>query len=186
MEKRIAVFLDRDGVVTEAILREYPGKGMQHGAPFSLAEFKIFPDVVRAVIRVRDMGMLSIVATNQPDVTYGNLTREDFDEMMRRTRVLGFDDIFVCEHGRDEGCLCKKPKPGILHDAEKKWNIDLSRSYIIGDTKSDIGAGKAAGCKTILIARPYNEADRATADVVAASLAEALDWVENDRAVLNA
>lgn len=183
METKIAVFLDRDGVVNEAVGREQDGV-CKHTAPFTVEEFRVFPETAGAIARIRAMGLLSIVVTNQPDLAYGRMTKEMFDKLEQLTRALGFDDVFICPHRRDEGCACKKPKPGMLHDAAKKWDIDLSRSYIIGDTKSDTGAGKAAGCKTILIARPYNKEDRPTADVAVGSLLEAVDWIARDRATV--
>ncbi len=188
METKIAVFLDRDGVVNEAVRRgqNFVGReqtsAYKHTAPFTVEEFRVFPETADAIARIRAMGFLSIVVTNQPDLAYGRMTKGTFDKLEGLTRALGFDDVFICPHGRDEGCECKKPKPGMLFKAAQKWNIDLSRSYIIGDTKSDTGAGKATDCKTILIARPYNEEDRATADVVVGSLAEAIDWIATDRA----
>ena len=190
MEKKVAVFLDRDGVVNEAVRRgqDFVGREQtgtwKHTAPFTVEEFRVFPETADAVARIRAMGLLSIVVTNQPDLAYGRMTKDTFDKLEQLTRALGFDDVFICPHGRDEGCSCKKPKPGMLLDAARRWNIDLSRSCIIGDTKSDTGAGKAAGCKTILIARSYNEEDHATADVVVGSLGEAIDWIVRDRAGL--
>jgi len=99
---------------------------------------------------------LTILATNQPDVGYGHLTREEWERIHAHATSLPFDDMFVCFHGRDDGCDCKKPRPGMLFEAAHKWSIDLTTSYFVGDTESDTGAAKAAGCKSILIDAWYN------------------------------
>lgn len=174
---KIAVFFDQDGVLNETVARDVPGGKPQYTAPFFIAEFKVIPGAMDAIARVRGLGWLAIIVTNKPDLRNGNSPAAEFDQIMVATRRYGADAIYSCFHVREDECDCKKPQPGMLLDAARKWGIDLPRSYIIGDAKSDTDAGRAAGCRTILIARSYNEEDRATADTVVGSLAEAIDRI---------
>lgn len=157
METKRAVFFDRDGVIFPPV--EWEGENKTR-APFSYQEFLDAGGVVssaEAVIRaVRDSGFLAILVTNQPDVGYGHLSKEEWERIHAHARALPFDDEFVCFHGRDDGCECKKPKPGMLLAAAKKWDIDLATSYFVGDTEADTGAARAAGCRSILVDTPYN------------------------------
>ena len=152
MKKR-AVFIDRDGVVNRAVPREGYAKPT---APFTFEELFIFDHVKEALTLLKRKGFLSILVTNQPDIAYGNMKQEEYDKIHKKIEALGFDDICVCFHGRGEGCDCKKPKPGMLHAAAKKWDIDLAHSFMVGDTETDMGAGSAAGVRTILVETDYN------------------------------
>lgn len=158
--KRRAVFIDRDGVVNPLIYRGdnhvVQGKICPWTAPYSCAEFEIFPFVSDALRVLGKAGFLRIVVTNQPDVSYGLLPEEDYVRMMAEVRRCAFEDVLVCLHMRDEGCECKKPKPGMLLSAAQKWGIDLARSYMVGDTERDEQAAEAAGCRFILVSAPYN------------------------------
>lgn len=159
-KKQRAVFIDRDGVVNPLIHRGdnhvVQGKICPWTAPYSCVEFGIFPFVSDALRVLGEAGFLRIVVTNQPDVSYGLLSEEDYVRMMAEVRQCAFEDVFVCPHTRDEGCECKKPKPGMLLSAAQKWDIDLERSYMVGDTKSDEQAAEAAGCRFILVSASYN------------------------------
>lgn len=155
------VFLDRDGVINDLVYRGenffVHGKKVRWTAPFSFSEFKLRDGVEDALNEIRGLGFLVILATNQPDVTYGMLSLENHKRIMADIEKLPLDDIFVCMHGRDGGCECKKPKPGMLLQAAEKWNIDLRSSFVVGDMASDVCAGKTAGCRTILIDCDYNK-----------------------------
>lgn len=163
-EKRRAVFFDRDGVIFHPVTKsDSMRNAMEIGrtrAPFSFEEFQRVGGVVasaKEVIQsVKKRGFLAILVTNQPDIGYGHLTRDEWEHIHAHARALPFDDEFICFHGRDDGCECKKPKPGMLLAAAKKWNIDLSQSYFVGDTASDTLAAKAAGCRSIVIDMTYN------------------------------
>lgn len=172
-----AVFLDRDGVLTRSFVRA----GRPY-APRSLHEFTILPGTEDVLVALRRAGFLLIVVTNQPDVGRGLVPREAAEEMHRRLRVgLPIDDIFSCYClEEDEACECYKPRPGMLLSAASKWSIDLSRSFIVGDRWRDIGAGKAAGCKTVFLDRGYS-ADRTpeAPDATVRSLEEARDYIIN-------
>lgn len=158
------MFFDRDGVIFRPGPENSPEKillGMSKTrAPFSFDEFRnaggVFPHAKSALQEVKHKGFLAILVTNQPDIVYGNISREEWERIHAYATRLPFDDVFVCFHGRNEGCGCRKPKPGMLLEAARKWNIDLATSYFVGDTEADIGAAKAAGCKSILIDAWYN------------------------------
>lgn len=167
MGKR-AVFIDRDGVIFVPIIRE--GFSVPT-SPFKREEFKMFGNIRQALDILGGLGFLRILVTNQPDIAYGYVTREDWQWMQKHVEDLPFDDIFICFHTRYEGCACKKPKPGMILDAAKKWEIDISRSYMLGDTAADTGAAKEAGVKSILLTRDYNVGVKS--DFVAESLFEA-------------
>lgn len=168
-----AVFVDRDGVINRAVVRSgkpYP--------PESREELEILSGVPEAVERLRRAGLLVIVATNQPDVATGKQEKSVVEAMHNQLReALRIDDIKVCYHADDDGCACRKPKPGMLVEAAGEWSIDLSRSYMVGDRWRDIEAGRAAGCRTFWIDYGYAEKPAENADAIVASLVEATDII---------
>jgi len=150
---RRAVFLDRDGVLNRSIVRD----GRPY-APTSLSEFELLPGVLEATEALHRGGFLLIVVTNQPDVGAGRIERETVEHMNADLRQrLPLDDIKVCYHVDRDACLCRKPKPGMLIEAAKDWNIDLRSSVIVGDRWRDIEAGHAAHCKTVFVDAGYAE-----------------------------
>jgi len=164
-----AVFLDRDGVLNRAIVRN--GRPF---APTSLDEFEILPDVPEATRLLHEAGFLLIVATNQPDVGNGLVTQEIVGHMHDRLRqALPLDDILVCCDTQDGQSSRRKPQPGMLLEAAAARNIDLTQSFMVGDRWKDIGAGRAAGCRTVLIQRNYEEKQAVNPDHVVYSLSEA-------------
>jgi len=168
-----AVFLDRDGVINANLVRN--GKPV---APTNLAEFRILPGAANAVRLLKDAGFLAIVVTNQPDVRTGltsKATMEAMHDEIRRQILV--DDFFICFHVDADNCSCRKPKPGLILDAAKKYNIDVASSYIIGDRWRDILAGQAAGCRTIFIDYGFVQDRLATADRTVKSLAEAAEFI---------
>lgn len=168
---RRAAFLDRDGVLVETLVRDN-----RAFAPVSLEEFRLEKDAGLQVARLAEAGLLPIVFTNQPEVARGIIAPEILDEMHTRLRkAVPVEDIFVCVHDSKDGCECRKPRPGMLHAAAEKWDIDLKRSFIVGDRWSDIEAGHAAGCYAILIERSYSGQARPQARV--SDLASAVDVV---------
>ena len=168
-----AVFLDRDGVINRAVVREgkpYP--------PATLAEFEILPGVLDALRELDEAGFLLIVVTNQPDVARGLQQREIVEAMHQRLRKeLPLDDIKVCYEVESPTSLCYKPKPGMLLEAARERDIDLSRSYMIGDRWRDVGCGVAAGCFTIFIDRGYSETLRDAPDVTCTDLVQASAFI---------
>jgi D-glycero-D-manno-heptose 1,7-bisphosphate phosphatase len=170
--KRRAVFLDRDGVLAEAIVR---ADGHSY-APTRVEDFVLVPEAGEQVQRLRDAGFLCIVFTNQPELANGELLPADLEAMHRRMRAaVPLDDVFVCPHNKIELCRCHKPSLGMIEDAVARWEIDLATSYVVGDRWRDVDAGRAAGCYSILIERPYSAATWASARV--ATLTEAVDAV---------
>jgi histidinol-phosphate phosphatase family protein len=172
--KNRAVFLDRDGVLNEAIVRDrkpYPPNG--------IADFRIASGAAEALDRLKNAGFLLIVVTNQPDVGRGTQTREAVDELNAIVRTgLPVEDFYVCFHGGHEGCACRKPKPGLLLRAAAERNIDLRRSFLIGDRWRDVDAGAAAGCRTVLIDYDYDERPPENSpDYRAGSLTDAVEWI---------
>lgn len=153
--KKRAVFFDRDGVILKPVVMDGRPR-----APHSIAEYKtlsgIRPEAREAVEKVKALGFLAILVTNQPDIAYGVISKEEWQWIQDQTKSIPFDDVFICFHRRDDNCECMKPKPGMLLDAGKKWNIDLAKSFMVGDTADDMGAAKSAGCKGILVDAPYN------------------------------
>jgi len=171
---RRAVFLDRDGVLNRAVHRA--------GRPFvpsSLDELEILPGVDEALCRLRAAEFLLIGTTNQPDVARGLVSRESVDaihEFMRKS--LPLDDIRVCFHVDADRCACRKPQPGMMFAAAVARQIQLHSSFMIGDRWRDIGAGKAAGCTTILVnSLPEETAPRVDPDIELPDLPAAADWI---------
>jgi D-glycero-D-manno-heptose 1,7-bisphosphate phosphatase len=146
-----AVFLDRDGVIVTPEFRE--GRSF---APKTLDAFHLYESAPECLKSLKDAGFLLVVVTNQPDVGKGDISLETLDEMHRRMReALPIDDIRVCIHTREEGCSCRKPRPGMLTSAATALGIALDRSFMIGDRESDVAAGRAAGCQTVFIDLDY-------------------------------
>jgi len=170
---RQAVFLDRDGVLDRAIVRDgkpYP--------PASLADLQILPGVAQACAALHEAGLVLIVVTNQPDVARGSQQREVVEAMNQALRSwLPLDDIRVCYHDDADHCPCRKPEPGLLLEAARDWEIDLSASFMVGDRWNDIEAGRRAGCWTILVDYGYAERAPITPDYRVGSLAEAVGWI---------
>jgi D-sedoheptulose 7-phosphate isomerase len=173
-DKRRAVFLDRDGVINRAFVRD--GKPLP---PPTLQELEILPGVPEALRDLKQHGFELLVVTNQPDVGRGKQSRESLDAMHRSLSAsLPIDEIFVCTHTDQEKCDCRKPLPGMILEATRKYNIDLAASFMVGDRWRDIDAGYNAGCKTILIDYGYSErAPDHAADMRVKSLREAADWI---------
>lgn len=155
--KQKAVFLDRDGTINfyKGFLRQ-------------IENFELIPGVAEAVKTINELGYLAIVVTNQPVIARGELTWDELDEIHNKMETeLGksgsyLDAIYFCPHHPHKGyagevpelkieCECRKPKPGMLLQAAEDFNIDLSKSFMIGDGENDIKAGILAGCKSILV-----------------------------------
>jgi D-glycero-D-manno-heptose 1,7-bisphosphate phosphatase len=170
---RPAVFLDRDGVLNEAFVRD----GVPT-PPRSLEEFRILPGVANACSELRRAGFVLVVVTNQPDVARGKQTRAEVDRMHERLRSLvPLDEVCVCPHDDCDACACRKPRPGLLLDAAERLNLDLARSASVGDRWRDIEAARRAGVTAIYIERHYGEPAPAGAHVAVADLPEAAAWI---------
>lgn len=176
--RKRAIFFDRDGTLTKLL------GGYQ--TPRTVSQMEIHPDAEMAVLTAAACGFLNLVVTNQPDISRGLISNVDAwlmaDELTRKLR--GLQRVYICPHTDQMGCRCRKPYPGLLHQAAAQYNVDLARSYMVGDTWRDVGAGKAAGCRTVLINRPEYMLNKSqTCDVPDAqvgSLAEAVAWILGD------
>lgn len=155
--KQKAIFLDRDGTLNKYV-----------GFLRSVDMLELLDGVSDVVKKINESGYLAIVVTNQPVIARGEMSIEELNEIHNKLEtVLGnegayLDAIYYCPHHPHKGyqgerpeykmdCQCRKPKPGMLIRAAQEFNIDLARSWMIGDGERDIQAGKAAGCKTVLI-----------------------------------
>ena len=155
---RRAIFLDRDGVLVSA----KPVVNTAHG-PLTLDEFALLPGIEEPLARLRADGYLLVLVTNQPGLARGHLTWEVLGEMHRRIQeVIPLDAVYVCPHTDADQCACRKPKAGMLLDAARDLGIDLKESFFIGDTARDLGAGRNAGVRTILLDYEYNREIAAT------------------------
>lgn len=163
-----AVFLDRDGVLNCAVVRNgkpYP--------PASVAEVEILPDVFEALRILKEAGFVLIVVSNQPDVARGITSKESVEAINSYlAENLPIDRFIMCFEDGDESEY-RKPKPGMLLAGAREFDIDLKTSFMIGDRWRDIDAGIAAGCTTIFIDYDYSEIKPVSYDFKAKSLLEA-------------
>lgn len=174
MTRRRAVFLDRDGTLNAPLVRAgkpYP--------PGTVAEFQLLPGAADGCRRLHAAGYVLVVATNQPDVGRGTQTQAAVEAMHAHLQKL------IPEIVRVESCYApgqgvahpenrrRKPEPGMLQDAARALDLDLARSWMIGDRWRDIDCGARAGCRTIFIDWGYDEALRARPDFVVKNLREA-------------
>jgi len=167
-----AVFLDRDGVINRAVVRD----GKPH-PPGSIDELEVLAGVPDALLKLRGAGFRLIVVTNQPDVARGTQTREAVEAMHARLAAdLAVDEVIACYHDGDD-CDCRKPKPGALFDAANRHGVELERSFMVGDRWRDIEAGQRAGCRCLFVDHGYAEQQPAGSFVRVPSLAAAADWI---------
>lgn len=153
--RRPAVFLDRDGVLTE-----------ETGYVVSVEKLRIFPYAAECIRKIHEKGYYAIVITNQSGIARGLFTEEKLQEMNRYLqRYTGVDAVFYCPH-HPEGaveeyrikCNCRKPAIGMFQNACRRFDIDMANSYMVGDRAGDIIAGQNAGVKTILVESGYGTA----------------------------
>jgi D-sedoheptulose 7-phosphate isomerase len=171
---RPAVFLDRDGVINRTVMRD--GKPFP---PSSVKELELLPEVASSLLDLKAHGFDLFVITNQPDIARGTQSRAAVEGIHRAlASSLPIDAIFVCYHDDADDCACRKPKPGLLLEAQRQYNVDLSRSFVVGDRWRDIDAGHNAGCKTVLIDYGYREQPPVQPpEATVRSLREAADWI---------
>jgi len=177
---RRAVFLDRDGTINEEM-----------GYINHLSRFRLLPASASAIARLNQAGLLVVVATNQSGVARGyfpaSLIDQVHDLMGRLLAAQGafVDAIYVCQHGPEAGCACRKPKPGLLHQAARDLSIDLTRSYVVGDRFNDVQLAANVGAQGILVLTGYGRGEvenyqgprLATPAYIATDLADATAWI---------
>lgn len=178
-QKQKAIFLDRDGTINK-----------YKGFIRNVEDIELLPEVTEAIKKINNMGYLAIVVTNQPVIARGEVTIEQLEEMHNKIETLlgnegaYIDGLYYCPHHPDKGydgeipelkikCNCRKPEPGMLLKASEDFNIDLEKSWMVGDSKNDIIAGKKAGCKTGVI-----DSNDIYADIDGKSLLEIVDKIE--------
>ena len=199
---RPAVFLDRDGTLNEMVYDETHGLLDSPHRPDQLRMVEGAGVFVRAL---RDLGFFVVVVTNQPGIAKGTLAPGDLDAINERLRReleeegTAWDALYLCPHhpeylqgkrsDRPLTCKCRKPKPGMLLQAARDHGLDLSRSWMIGDGLNDIQAGRAAGCRTILLAKVKIEQierfsiEQCEPDAIAATFSEAVRAIEAAREI---
>jgi D-glycero-D-manno-heptose 1,7-bisphosphate phosphatase len=170
MAHQPAVFVDRDGVLNH-LVRD-PKSGFAE-SPLRAADVAIVAGAAKAICRLRAAGWLVICVTNQPAAAKGSVDLSTLREIHERVRSLlaseggHFDGERICLH-HPEGivaeltgvCKCRKPEPGMLLDSAAEYGVDLSRSWMIGDTDADMKAGRAAGVRTVLVTADGSEHKR--------------------------
>ena len=142
-----AVFLDRDGVIN--VDKQYVSK---------IENFEFTEGIFELLYTLQEMGYLLIVITNQSGIGRGYYTLEDFQKLTEwkldqlKKRGIAIHKVYYCPHSPESRCDCRKPSPKMLLDAQKQFDIDMKHSWMVGDKKSDIEAGKKAGVgKTVLV-----------------------------------
>ena len=158
-----AVFLDRDGVLNEVVYHEEMGI---LDSPFTAEQFKLLPDVGKTINKFHELGFKVIIVSNQPGIAKDHHTMETFQEIQNKMKKelmkdnAEVDGEYYCFHHPDGKikeytmvCDCRKPKPGLIIKAAEEQDIDIDKSWMIGDGITDIQAGHNAGCRTILIGR---------------------------------
>ena len=168
-----AVFIDRDGVINQGVMDEELG---QYESPYHAADVALEDRAVEGLRRLRELGWPVIVVSNQPAAAKGTVSLAELWEVHERVASLLADEGVVLDDWRycfhhPQGkvpqlsgpCPCRKPLPGMLLAAASKHDVDLERSWMIGDTDSDVSAGVAAGTRTILVENPRSEHKRSGA-----------------------
>jgi D-glycero-D-manno-heptose 1,7-bisphosphate phosphatase len=152
-KKQKAVFFDRDGVLNHLVKRDG-----SYYSPQRLQDFHIADNAKDVIKHVHKKGYLAIVVSNQPDISRGKLKQFELDKMSDILfEELSIDDIFYCTHDDNNDTGCRKPAPGLFFTAQKKYNIDFIKSFMIGDTWKDVEAAKKAGISMILLSKNYNQ-----------------------------
>ncbi len=167
VKKKSAIFLDRDGVLNIPII-----KNKKSFAPLKINQFRLYPNVVKLCKKLKKKYLL-IVVTNQPDIKKGKLNINQMNLMHEKLKKkINFDEIYFCSSFSAKS-FYRKPNPGMLIKSINKFNIDVKKSYLVGDRWSDIEAGKKVGCKTIFIDRNYDEQKPTKPDYIVKSFSQA-------------
>lgn len=171
--KKKAVFLDRDGVINKSFVID--GKPY---APRTFEDFKVYEHAKLSLALLKKRGFKTIVISNQPDIGNGLMRRNELVKMHNYLmRTLDLDKVKVCCHGQDDGCVCRKPRPGMLLDVQNELDLCMEQSWLVGDRDSDLGAGIAAGVRTIFVDRGYKEPVKNNPDFIVSSLIEAVEVI---------
>jgi D-glycero-D-manno-heptose 1,7-bisphosphate phosphatase len=191
VQKNRAVLVDRDGVLNDMMYKDG-----RVGSPIMAKQLVVNPRAAESVKKIKKKGYKAIVISNQPGVAKKQFSYAELQRMNDKIkRALAKEDVFLdgeyyCLHHPGAlikkykvDCDCRKPKPGLIMRAAKEHNLDLKKSFFVGDSLTDVQAGKAAGCKTILIGRMSDMLNRmmqrhnATPDFMIDSLVEIGDVI---------
>lgn len=172
-----AVFLDRDGVINR-----------DTGYVCRAEQFELLPGVIPGLSTLQGAGFALVVVTNQSGIGRGYYSAADYEQLNRHflqlmtAQRIQITDVLHCPHAPEEGCDCRKPRPGMILEAARRWHLDLGNSYLIGDGARDIEAGKAAGLRgCVLLAAAAGEISSHGADAVFTALPAAAEWILRDR-----
>lgn len=176
MKKRRAIFFDRDGIVNKRLVGDYVK---------TVDEFEFLPDFFPLFELTNRYGLLKIVVSNQQGVGKAIMTLKDLRSVTQFMQIelvsmfgFGFDDVEYCTELASAHSYRRKPEPGMILDAARKWNIDIEQSWMIGDSISDATAGKQAGCSTILVG-DFTKAQAPDADWIVEDLVECYDLLNS-------
>jgi len=173
------IFIDRDGVINKDLWKYVE----------VWDEFEFIPGVLNAMRDLTDAGYSIIIISNQAGIGDGKFTEEALNdinaEFVQAVADHGSNilDMFYCVHGKNEGCVCRKPEIGLFEQASEKWHFEKSETYFIGDKLTDIEAGKSFGLKTILVRTGYgtrdekNISDNTCPDLICNDLKEAVETI---------
>lgn len=175
--KNIAVFLDRDGTIN--VERDYVSR---------LGDFKLLPGVARSIRALNGAGVRVIVASNQSGVARGYLSLATLDRITQKMlRELGrqgarLDAVYYCPYHPDEGSIYRKPEIGMALEAKRRFGLDLTKSFVVGDTRSDIEFGRNMKARTALVLTGHSRGDEAWVrqlkpDCIAQDLGGAVSWI---------
>lgn len=178
-----AVFLDRDGVINQVVVRN----GMPY-PPSHVDEFELYEDVPDGCARLKAANFILVVITNQPDVGRGIQSREAVEAMnlKMQSALPLLDRVEICYHAGErygQPCSCRKPRPGMILRAAAELKIDPKGSYVIGDRWRDVDCARAAACRAIFIQRGYKETLRESPDFTVANFNQAVSAVLRDAGV---
>lgn len=170
-----AILIDRDGVITEDL-----------GYVHKIEDFNLVKNAVEGLKLLKDFKL--IIITNQSGIGRGYYTFQDYEKFNEyllaelKRHNIKIEKIYVCPHKPEDNCECRKPKEKLIKDAEKEFNIDLNKSFMIGDKKIDIEMGKNARIKTILVltGNGMKEKENSKADYVAKDLMDAAEWINEN------
>lgn len=150
--KQKAVFFDRDGVLNHLVKRDG-----SYYSPRKFEDFHLVDEARDVLQKVHELDYLAIVISNQPDITRDRLMNSELNKMTQLLYdEIKVDDVFYCTHDDANNCSCRKPAPGLFFIAQNKYDIDLNKSFMIGDTWKDVEAAKNADISMILIRKDYN------------------------------
>jgi D-glycero-D-manno-heptose 1,7-bisphosphate phosphatase len=175
MYKQKTIFFDRDGIVNIRIVKDYIRTPKQ---------FHFLNDFIEFFSEIKKRGYLAILITNQQGIGKKIMTESELEEvhnfmqfeLLRQTGFC-FDDIFYCPDLADTGSWRRKPNPGMLLEAVEKWNIEIKNSWMVGDRRSDVMAGKSANMNTILIGK-YEKDKVPQADFIFDNLTQAIKLLD--------